>query len=294
MVESYRTNIGLTLDQLAVAKLSVPAIQRVIESIACGREGAGPMPTKANHLLRYLRRVFAWGVQHGHCSHNPAAGTAQAKERAAFKMPTPDTFVRLLAFARECAAKDPHTEGSVAPYLPHLMVITYSCRLRGIEAVTLTEANGTTEGILSNRRKGSRNNVTRWTPELRDAWNALISLRKSAELRHKIPSQLLPEKRPLVASQRGRALSKSGLDSAWQRLIALARSGENPVLAADEVFTLHGIKHRAITDSEDKASGGHRTERMRQRYDHAVPVVEPAKLPVISGAFSGDNKKGSA
>ena len=64
------------LDQLAVAKLSVPAIQRVIETIARSREGAGRIPKNASHLLPYLGRVFAWGVQHGHCSHNPVTGTA--------------------------------------------------------------------------------------------------------------------------------------------------------------------------------------------------------------------------
>lgn len=89
-------------------------------------------------------------------------------------------------------------------------------------------------------------------------------------------------------SQRGTALSKSGLDSAWQRLISLAREGDDRVLAEDEVFTLHGLKHRGITDSKYKASGGHRTERMRQRYDHETPLVEPAELP----ALTTDKKKG--
>lgn len=63
------------------------------------------------------------------------------------------------------------------------------------------------------------------------------------------------------------------------------------LLQESEHFTLHGIKHRGITDSKDKASGGHKSERMRQRYDHEVPLVEPAKLPPFSGVFSGGNKK---
>lgn len=66
------------------------------------------------------------------------------------------------------------------------MVIAYACRLRGIELVTLTDANATEVGVLSNRRKGSRDNVTRWTPELRGAWDALVELRKAAYKRHDI------------------------------------------------------------------------------------------------------------
>lgn len=54
-----------------------------------------------------------------------------------------------------------------------------------------------------------------------------------------------------------------------------------------ERFTLHGLKHRGITASADKSSGGHRTERMRQHYDHEIPVVEPSKTSEYSGEFSG-------
>ncbi|MCW0370228.1 site-specific integrase [Xanthomonas sacchari] len=296
LVRDYRTPMGATLDTLQVARLGPAAIQRIVEAIAKGKPGVPGQPTKANHLLRYLRRTFAWGVRHGACSTNPAAGVRQAKERARFRMPTPEAFARLCAFAIERGNRKAHTAGSVAPYLGHLMVIAYTCRLRGIELVTLTDANATEAGILSNRRKGSRDNVTRWTPELRAAWDALLELRKAAYKRHSIDTvvPMLPRNRPLVVSQRGQALNKSSLDSAWQRLMDMAtksEDGQPPLLREDERFTLHGIKHRGITDSEDKASGGHKTEAMRQRYNHAVPTVEPAKLPLISGVISGDGEK---
>jgi hypothetical protein len=68
------------------------------------------------------------------------------------------------------ASRKAHTEGSVAPYLAPLMVITYLCRLRGIEAVTLTDANNTEVGIVCKRRKGSKDNVTEWNDDLRLSW----------------------------------------------------------------------------------------------------------------------------
>jgi hypothetical protein len=49
------------------------------------------------------------------------------------------------------------------------MEIGYLCRLRGIETITLTDKNGLEEGVLTNRRKGSRDNIVRWTPRLRAA-----------------------------------------------------------------------------------------------------------------------------
>lgn len=86
---------GPTLDTLYVDRLSLPSIQGVIEAIAKGREesrpGAGDgmpgYPSKANHLLRYLRRLFPWGMRHGHCKTNPADGAKQVKERKRHGMP---------------------------------------------------------------------------------------------------------------------------------------------------------------------------------------------------------------
>lgn len=71
----------------------------------------------------------------------------------------------------------------------------------------------------------------------------------------------------------GNPISKSALDSAWQRFITEAmRVG---VITESERFALHGLKHRGITDVDNKATGGHVTEAMRQRYDHELPVVQP-------------------
>ena len=55
------------------------------------------------------------------------------------------------------------------------MEIAYLCRLRAVEVVNLTEANALEAGILTNRRKGSRDNVVRWNARLRHAWSAPAS-----------------------------------------------------------------------------------------------------------------------
>lgn len=208
-------------------------------------------------------------------------------------MPTPETYSRLVAFAQEHGSRKAHTECSVAPYLGPLMVITYLCRLRGIEAVTLTDANSSEAGVISNRRKGSKDNVTEWNEDLRAAWNALVQLRIEAMERHGRPGHIQADKRPLVVCQKELRLSKSGLDSAWQRLMDLATTGDAPVLKPGEEFTLHSLKHRGITDSEKPEDGGHKSPAMRDRYDHRLPVVKPAALPNFSGEFSGAKEKGA-
>lgn len=48
-------------------------------------------------------------------------------------------------------------------------------------------------------------------------------------------------------SQSGTPLRKSSLDSAWQRMIAMAL--KEKVIDAETRFGLHGLKHRRITDT---------------------------------------------
>ncbi len=55
------------------------------------------------------------------------------------------------------------------------------------------------------------------------------------------------------------------------------------VIEKDQRFALHGLKHRGITDSENKSAGGHVTEAMRQLYDHSVPEVSAAVKPKKKG-----------
>lgn len=157
------------------------------------------------------------------------------------------------------------------------MVLAYAVRLRGIEVNTLTDAHILTEGIRSNRRKGSRDNVTTWTDDLRQAVRWLQSYRQERMEAHSRPIPINADQRPLIVSESGTPLTKSALDSAWQRMIR--RAITEGVIEPGQRFALHGLKHRGITDSDDKASGGHRSEAMRQLYDHAIPVVQAAVKP---------------
>jgi site-specific recombinase XerD len=278
---AYVLKDGSTLGTQRIAHLTVPAMQRMVETLATGREATRlqpqlpATPTKANQLLRYLRRLFAWGVRHGHCKHNPAKGVRQVKEVADPKMPSHDAFAAVLAFARERGRLIAHTRGSISPYLPAVMVLAYNVRLRGIEIDTLTDAEILPEGILSNRRKGSRDNITAWNPELREAIRWLQQYRQDLVAANGWVTPIRPDQRRLLVNESGQPLTREALASAWQRMIRAAINAK--AIAPEQRFSLHGLKHLGITDSEDKAAGGHRTEAMRQRYDHEVPTVQPPR-----------------
>lgn len=76
---------GSLFGSLQVDRLSVSLVQRLVEALAEGREASAVQPallarpSTANHTLRYLQLLFAWGIRLGHCKTNPAIGVRGAK-----------------------------------------------------------------------------------------------------------------------------------------------------------------------------------------------------------------------
>lgn len=261
------------MGDLDVDSMPRAAIQTWIDRVAT------KTPTKANAMLRYLRRVLVWGQNRGHCRTNPAQGIEQATERKHVRMPDRALMNAVIDFARDRGARPAYSRGSCAAYLWIVMDLAYLCRMRSIEVLDLTLASETARGIKIERRKGSRDNETLWNPRLRQAWDAALELRQRALTRRDKDTvvQIKPAQRRLILSDDGTPLTIEGLRSAWDRFIKLAiREG---VLPADQRFSLHSLKHRGITDTEraeKRTGGGHVTDTIAARYDHELPLVRPA------------------
>jgi hypothetical protein len=281
---------GPSLDTLYVDRLRLPVIQGVIETMAKGRgeslPGAGDalsaFPAKANHLLRYFHRLFGWGMRHGHCRTNPAAGAKQVRMRARSGMPTRMAYDGVLKFAQVRCALPPHSAGSLAPYLWPLMEIKYLCRMRSIEVLHLTDAHASEQGLYIARHKRSYDNIVRWSPRLRAAWEAAVAVRAMIRARKSNKARPIPppERRFIFINESGERLSASGLGTAWSQLMRAAVDSE--VITQEQRFTLHGLKHRGVTDTKGsrrrkQRASGHQTEAMVRLYDHDVPVVAPAR-----------------
>ncbi len=132
--------------------------------------------------------------------------------------------------------------------------------------------------MRSERRKGSRDNVTLWNDELRATWAWLANYRAKVMEAHKAPVQLKPERRQLLVSQSGTPLRKSFLDSAWQRMTPMAL--KEKVIDAETRFGLHGLKHRGITNTagnqaNKQDAAGHANPETTNRYAHDLPLVPP-------------------
>lgn len=166
-------------------------------------------------------------------------------------------------------------------YLWMVAELTYLCHLRGIETNTLVVSQGEDLGLRTDRRKGGRNNVVAWIPRLRAAWDAALEHRAPVLKRRNQPEQIRPELRFLFLSEDGGPLSKSGLDSAWQRLIK--RAIEDEIIDEADRFSLHYLKRKGGTDTAgnvaDKQTALGVTEGMMKVYDLSVPLVKPSDAP---------------
>jgi len=269
------TRLGKPLGELQVKKFTPALVQRIVDRLA--DEGT---PSKAAHALRYLRRVLQWGRNRGYLESNPALGIEAPVERKRRRLPAhqamEDLIDRALAFGRLAR----NEKGGCPEYLSYVMEISYLCRLRGIETITLTDAHELPEGVMTNRRKGSRDNIVRWTPRLRAAWEGAKAYRSKVWVRKATVVPIRADRRYLIVASHGGPLRKSSLDTAWQRFITSAI--EDGTITAEQRFGLHDLKRRGITDTagtraDKQEASGHRDEAMMDVYDLSLPLVNASQ-----------------
>lgn len=280
-INAYPAKHG-TLGELVVDRLGPPVFRHLVDTIAQGKPATTPggkctpgYPTKANHWLRYLRRAFGWGVEHDACKTNPCRGVRCVKEVRNHRMPELTVFRAVQAYARRCCALKPRERGALPRYLAAGMELAYQARLRGIEVLTLTDAHDLEEDLQTNRRKGSRDNLVRKGTATAQAIAELQAYRNQIWTAKKRQVPIRAEQRPLLVSEDGEPLTRSGWNTSWGRLMRNAvRDG---VITSDQRFGLHGLKHRGVTDTKgDKKQASGLTDAMVRRYDHELPRVEPA------------------
>jgi hypothetical protein len=92
---------------------------------------------------------------------------SSAKRR---RLPDDQVLKNLADFARSRGAWTAHCKSVLAAYLWPAVEIMYLCRLRGIEVITVMEDAELPNGLMTNRVKGSRDNVVAWAPRLTEAW----------------------------------------------------------------------------------------------------------------------------
>jgi integrase len=204
--------------------------------------------SRANHELRYLRRLFGWAYERDLMTSNPARGVKSLHEAPRQRYVTDGEYAAFLEFA-----------GPRFPYLVPVVELAYLCRLRLSEVCDLKREDSRPEGLFAARRKGSKDALTGWTPRLRKAVDVALALHGPIAGLYIIPS-----------ASRGRML-ESTIQTAWQRSMTEWAKLGNPR------WTIHDAKRKGVSDAEgDKlAASGHRSMAMLRVYD-VLPASAPA------------------
>jgi len=213
-------------------------------------------PIQANRELAYLSCAFEWAANRDITKANPCKGVERAPEKPKTIYVTDDAYATVLAFA-----------GQEYAYLPPIMELAYLCRMRLSEVLDLQRADVLPAGLHVRRRKGSRDNITAWTPRLRAAVDAALAL----------PRKITPINLHLdhiIPARSGGRLRETTVQTAWDRMIKRALAA-----GLQQRFSLHDLKAKGVTDTDgDKqAASGHKSAQMVAVYDRKPPIVPPAK-----------------
>lgn len=201
--------------------------------------------SRANHELRFLRRLFAWGYERDMLVSNPGIGVKTLPEPPRQRYVSDNEYEAFLEFA-----------GPRYPYLVPVAELAYLCRLRLSEVCDIRREHITPAGLYAARRKGSQDALTGITPRLQRAIDLALALHGQ------IASLYL-----IAGATHGR-MAETTVQTAWQRsMVAWAALG-------NARWTCHDLKRKGISDTEgDKlAASGHRTLAMLRVYN-----VLPAK-----------------
>lgn len=259
IIATYQTKRGM-LQDLPYASLTPVFVQKLIDTI--GSE----YPSKANHVLRYVRRVYSWGRTRRGCKTNPAKGVEQAVERKQQRLPKEHAYMALLN----------HAKANYPAYLWIATELAFLMRLRGIETVTLDDTYVLEEGMLTNRRKGSADSVIEWSPRLREAVRAAGAERSRIWSKKKMPTPLDPRQRPILVNIHGKPVSRHTLSTLWQTCIKDAI--QKGLISPDDRFAIHDAKRKGVTETvgdkaAKKAGSGHKSDSMLGVYDKSIPRV---------------------
>ena len=196
-------------------------------------------PVSANRQIAVLSSAWAWALERFKIPDNPCKQVKPNKEQPRTKYITDAEFRR---------AKD------LSPsWLSVAMDLSYICRARRGEVLALTFNEVSDGGLLIRRSKGSKSEVTQWTPALRAVIDRSRNLCGSSDY--------------LVRTSRG-SIGVPQFDSAWRRLMSTiaAQGGAR--------WTFHDIKAKGLSDMAEPWAG-HKSNSMLDVYVRTPRKVTP-------------------
>ena len=166
----------------------------------------------------------------------------------------PTTQVRLNREAPRTRYVSPDEFKAVATIAPHwlrlAMELAYICRARRSEVLALRVSDVLERGLMLRRSKGSRDEVTLFTPRLQAVVDECLALPGVSNY--------------LIHTEKGK-INHHQFSSAWSRVMAKAEC---------ERFTFHDLKAAGLSDMHNP-NAGHKSEKMLAVYLRKPMEVSP-------------------
>lgn len=199
-----------------------------------------------------IKAAWNWVIQRYSIPDNPCAGVKLNTTEARDRYISDQEYNALMAVAR----------GQKVPYMAVLIELAYLTRARRGELLAMKQESILADGLLVNRTKGSKDEITLWSPRLKQALDDASKLH---------PGTISPW---ILHTANGKPLTSNQCDLAWKRIMEkLLKQGE---VDKEDMFTFHDLKARGVSDHPDKHSG-HRREKMRLVYDRLPDKVDPTR-----------------
>lgn len=275
VLDSYKPGIGnMSITEIPLHLWDAPLINVMLKTISISNG-----PSSAKKAWELARKAFNFALAYGHFrgAHPGVRGTIiMPSQRGKNNRPhSMDVVEKVIAYAKRRGALSLGEKGKHPWWMWLAIEIPYLARLRGVEVRELTDAHILDEGLLCCRHKGSRTTLATWTPRLREAIESAQKDREATWRRLGRATPIKAEDRYLLVGERnGLPIKDSTWATAWQRFIKAAI--RDKIIAKDERFSPHGMKHQGITDvpggrEAKMAAGGHISPQMADHYDHSIP-----------------------
>lgn len=245
-ISEYARGRGRTFGDAKLSSITPGVLTKYMDA----REAQGA-PKSANRELSLISAAWKWAIARDLTTcPNPCMLTEKRKEVRRQHYASEADYEAWIAYCR--------THGP--DYLWIVSEIAYLCRMRKIEVLTALKSQVLPEGFDTLRRKGSRDAMTGWSDRLRAAVDAC-----SADEAGRFSQTLVTHK--------GRMIRVSSFNTMWQRRMR-ACVKETDITR----FTLHDLKRKGATDSEEDAtvSTGN-TAQMSRTYDVSKLKAKPTR-----------------
>ncbi len=241
------------LGKMHISNLTKPILHQIAEKRLMEYQNRGKKGiAQVNRETTFLSTAISWACNYVpdlSINSNPLRGYIKLKESPDKRYVTHEEYEQQLGIAAQ-----------VREWLPPLIELTYLLATRGAETLDIRLSDCTEEGIRTHRRKGSADNIIKWSPRLITAYKAALKLHEHYNITVADPY--------LICKSDGSRLSSWTISAGFRETKTLMEEQ-----GLEKVYwSLHQIKAKGVSDSEDKTIAGHKTEAMRQRYDRKIPT----------------------